>query len=91
VVIGILTLAALVTQTQDMFNMLLFAVPMCLLFFLGVFASYLLVLRREERKFPWKAFAGWAAAAAGATALLGGIVIHYYGLHAVRHWPFFVK
>ena len=46
-------LAAIITPTPDFFNLMLFAVPMCLLFFVGVFASYLLVLKREGKKFPW--------------------------------------
>ena len=33
---------------------MLFATPMCLLFYIGIFAGYLLVLHRENRKFPWK-------------------------------------
>jgi sec-independent protein translocase protein TatC len=40
---------------------MLFSVPMCLLFYLGLFASYLLVLKRESRRFPWKAFLKWLA------------------------------
>jgi sec-independent protein translocase protein TatC len=34
---------------------------MCLLFYLGLFASYLLVLKRESRRFPWRAFLEWLA------------------------------
>ena len=51
-ILGIVILAAIITPTPDVFNLMLFAVPMCLLFFLGIFASYLLVLKREKRKFP---------------------------------------
>ncbi len=47
-------LAAIVTPTTDAFNLMLFAVPMCLLFFLGIFLSYLLVLKREKR-WPFRA------------------------------------
>ena len=49
----IFIIAAVVTPTPDVFNLMLFATPMCLLFYVGIFASYLLVLHREERKFPW--------------------------------------
>jgi sec-independent protein translocase protein TatC len=59
----IVTIAAIVTPTTDAFNLTLFSLPMCLLFFLGVFASYLLVLKRESRRFPWKAFLKWLAIA----------------------------
>ena len=57
----IVTIAAIVTPTTDAFNLTLFSLPMCLLFYLGVFASYLLVLKRESRRFPWKAFLKWLA------------------------------
>ncbi len=53
VILGIVILAAVITPTPDIFNLLLFAVPMCLLFFVGVLASYVLVLKRENRKLPW--------------------------------------
>ena len=52
-ILGIFIIAAIVTPTPDAFNMLLFALPMCLLFYVGVFAGYLLVLKREGRRFPW--------------------------------------
>lgn len=44
-----------------MVNLTLFSLPMCLLFYLGLFASYLLVLKRESRRFPWRAFLEWLA------------------------------
>jgi sec-independent protein translocase protein TatC len=60
----IVTIAAIVTPTTDALNLMLFSVPMCLLFYLGLFASYLLVLKRESRRFPWKAFLKWLAVVA---------------------------
>lgn len=51
--------AALITPSPSAFDMAVQAVPMCLLYFLGVFASYLLVLHRENRSFPWGAFLKW--------------------------------
>ncbi|MCE5309875.1 MAG: twin-arginine translocase subunit TatC, partial [Acidobacteriales bacterium] len=50
----IVIIAAIVTPTPDVFNLMLFAVPMCLLFFVGIFAGYLLVLSREGKRFPWR-------------------------------------
>jgi len=38
--------AAIITPTPDVFNLMLFAIPMCALYFVGVFFSYLLVLKR---------------------------------------------
>jgi sec-independent protein translocase protein TatC len=49
VIMAIVILTAIITPTPDAFNLMLFAVPMCLLFFLGIFLSYLLVLKREKR------------------------------------------
>ena len=51
-ILAIVILAAIITPTPDVFNLTLFAVPMILLYFMGVFASYLLVMRRENRQLP---------------------------------------
>ena len=53
-ILAIFIIAAIVTPTPDVFNLMLFATPMCILFYLGIFASYLLVLHRENRRFPWR-------------------------------------
>ena len=90
-ILAIVIIAAVVTPTPDVFNLMLFAVPMCLLFFVGVFASYILVLKRENRRFPWKAFFLWFAATVVILAGFAAIVISFYKLHFVLHWPFFVK
>ena len=76
-----MTIAAIVTPTTDAFNLMLFSVPMCLLFYLGLFASYLLVLKRESRRFPWKAFQKWLAVFAFVTACVAAVAIKY-------HWHF---
>ncbi len=81
-ILAIVILAALVTPSTDAFNMTLFTVPMILLYFLGVFASYLLVLRREGRDFPWKIFFIWLAA----VLIVIGIVMAYAG-----YWRVLVK
>ena len=49
----IFILAAVITPTPDVFNMILFAAPMILLFYVGIGASCLLVLKREKGKIPW--------------------------------------
>ena len=49
----IFILAAVITPTPDVFNMILFAAPMILLFYVGIGASYLLVLKREKGRIPW--------------------------------------
>jgi sec-independent protein translocase protein TatC len=84
-------IAAIVTPTPDIFNMMLFAVPMCLLFFVGLFAGYLLVLHREKRRFPW----GPVLTYVGFIAVIVGLAIWFavfrHWVQFVPHWPFFVK
>ncbi len=90
-ILGITILAAVVTPTPDVFNMMIFAVPMVFLFFIGVAASYLLVLRREGKGFPWKVF---ILSVLALLLISGGLlanfiyVLHY---HFVQHWPFLIK
>jgi sec-independent protein translocase protein TatC len=90
-ILGIVILAAIVTPTPDAVNMMLFAVPMVALYFAGVFAGYLLVLRREGRKFPWGTFLMWLAIVLVVIAGAGYVAIQHYHLHWMRHWPFLRK
>lgn len=89
-ILGIVIIAAFVTPTPDAFNMMLFAVPMCLLFFIGVFASYLLVLKREGRKFPWK----WIVLAAFGVLMLAAatlaVMVYHFHFELAGHWPFVI-
>jgi sec-independent protein translocase protein TatC len=89
-ILGIVIIAAIVTPTPDVFNLMLFAVPMCGLFFIGVFASYLLVLKREGRSFPWK----WVVLAGlGVLAIVAGVIallIYHYHFQTVGHFPFLI-
>lgn len=90
-VLAIVVLAAIVTPTPDVFNLMLFAVPMCMLFFVGVFASYLLVLKREGRKFPWRnVFVALLALVLIAAGLVYLAVAHYQ-YHFIQHWPYLMK
>lgn len=87
----IVIVAAIVTPTADVFNLMLFSVPMVLLFFIGIFASYLLVLNRENKRFPWRLF----VIAVGIPLLLitAGLylAIVRYGLKFVSNWPFLIR
>jgi sec-independent protein translocase protein TatC len=87
----IVIIAAVITPTPDVFNLMLFSVPMVLLYFVGVFASYLLVLHREGRRFPWRKIlyvtGAILLAAAGALAL----AVTRYGYHLVPRWPFLLR
>lgn len=90
-VLAITITAAIVTPTPDFFNMMLFAVPMTLLYFVGVFAGYMVVLRREGKSLPWK----WISLGVlGVLALIAGVLylmVANYGFHFVQHWPFLIK
>ena len=90
-ILAIVIIAAVVTPTPDVFNLMLFAVPMTLLYFLGVFVGYLIVLRREGKPFPWKLvllpLLGVIATAAGVVYLL----VAHYGFKLIQHWPFLTR
>jgi sec-independent protein translocase protein TatC len=90
-ILAITIIAAIVTPTPDAFNMTLFTVPMIALYFVGVFASYLLVLRREGQKFPW----GKVLLVVGGVLLLAGatiaVLMLLYHFHFIQKWPFLVR
>jgi sec-independent protein translocase protein TatC len=85
----IFVLAAVITPTPDAFNMMLFALPMCLLFYVGIFAGYLLVLNREGRRFPWLKLILISMAVLIILALGLHFLLPRYGIEVVLHWPFF--
>jgi len=90
-VLGIFVLAAILTPTPDAFNMMLFATPMCLLFYVGIFAGYLLVLKREGRHFPWRKMLTITTIV---LVILGAILYLaalHYKWHPVPHWPFLTR
>jgi sec-independent protein translocase protein TatC len=90
-ILGIVILAAIITPTPDIFNLMIFSVPMVLLYFVGVFASYLLVLHREKQRFPWKLLVGILA---GFVVIGAGIVyvaITRHGFHLVPQFPFLIR
>jgi sec-independent protein translocase protein TatC len=87
----IVIVAAIITPTPDIVNLMLVSVPMLLLYFVGVFASYLLYLSREGKRFPWKLF---FLIVFGILAVTGGsiaVAIWKFGLKLVQTWPFFVR
>jgi len=88
----ITVLAAVVTPTPDVVNLMLVAGPMMLLYFLGVFASYLLWLSREKKRFPWMLVLLILICVA---LFAGGIgtwlAVSKYGYHLISRFPFLVK
>jgi sec-independent protein translocase protein TatC len=87
----IVLLAAIVTPTPDVFNLMLFAMPMWLLFYVGIFASYLLVLQRENRRFPWRTAILIVIAVLLLLSLVLFLAITKYGWKIVPHWPFLIR
>ena len=87
-ILGIFIIAAIVTPTPDVFNMMLFAMPMCVLFYLGIFAGYLLVLQRENRRFPWKKAMTIVIPVLLLVTLVLYLAITKYGFKLVPHAPF---
>jgi sec-independent protein translocase protein TatC len=86
-ILAIVIIAAIVTPTPDAFNMMLVAVPMCLLYFVGVFLGFLVVMRREGQKFPWKPVLRIAIIVLLVAAAIV-FVFHYYHLHVIKKWPY---
>src|SRR3984957_503774 len=79
--------AAIITPTPDVFNLMLFAVRMGALYFVGVFAGLALVMRREGRKLPWRK----ALLIVGAVLLIVGAIVFlmlHYHVRLVPKWPY---
>jgi sec-independent protein translocase protein TatC len=87
----IFIIAAVVTPTPDIFNMMLFALPMCLLFYVGIFAGYLLILRREGRKFPWQRVSTIGLVVLFVLGVCLYLAITRHMLRLVPHWPFLLR
>jgi sec-independent protein translocase protein TatC len=87
----IVIVAAIITPTPDVINLMLISVPMVLLYFTGVFAAYVLYLSREGRRLPWLAMFGVVAGIL--TLLLGSVylLLTRYGYKLVQNWPFLVR
>jgi len=90
-ILAITVIAAVVTPTPDFFNMMIFAVPMVLLFFVGVFASYLLVMKREGKKFPWGVVLLVLLAIVLACAGTIALFVYRYHYQFIPKWPYFAQ
>ena len=87
----IVLIAAVVTPTPDVFNLMMFVIPMVTLFFVGVFAGYLLTLHRENRRFPWGIVALIVLATLGIAGGAIWVAVARYGYKLVDHWPYLVR
>jgi len=86
----IVIIAAIVTPTPDVFNLMLFAVPMCLLYFVGLAAGFLIVFRREGKRIPWKRI---LMIVVPLILVLAAAVftLNYLHFHFARHWPYLTR
>ena len=82
--------AAIITPTPDVTTMLTFAAPMILLYYAGIAASYIIVLRRENRKFPWGTLILVLVGLLIAAVLVGAFLIVQLNYQLVPYWPFLV-
>lgn len=87
----IVIIAAVITPTPDVFNLMLFSAPMVVLYFVGIFASYLLVLNREGKSFPWgRIFLVTLLIMAVMTGIVY-LAAPRLGYHFIPYWPFLTK
>jgi len=89
-VLAIVIVAAIITPTPDVFNLMLFAIPMCALYFVGVFAGLLLVMRREGRIVPWRKIVSIVLSALLIVAIVAFAIIHFH-IHFIGKWPYLTK
>ena len=78
--------AAIITPTGDPLTMTLFAGPMILLYFVGIGASWLLVLRREGRSLPWLRI---GLVVLAFIALIAAIIVYMHFAHGYGLTPDF--
>lgn len=93
-VLLIVIVAAIVTPTPDVVNLMIFAVPMSALYFVGVFLGYLIVLKREGKKFPWRKVFLVLGILLFVLLIMAVVAIahyHYHGWHFINHWPFITR
>ena len=89
-ILAIVIAAAIITPTPDVFNLMLFAVPMCALYFVGVFLGLMLVLRREGKTIPWKSILRVTIITLVIAAAIY-FVFWYFHLHLINKWPYVTR
>jgi sec-independent protein translocase protein TatC len=89
-ILAIVIAAAIITPTPDVFNLMLFAIPMCALYFVGVGAGMVLVLRREGRKIPWQTMILIALSLLVVGGVIAFVMIHFH-IHFMNKWPYLTR
>ena len=89
-ILAIVIVAAIITPTPDVFNLMLFAIPMCLLYFVGVFAGLVLVMRREGRKVPWRTIILIVLTVLIVGGAIAFAMLHFH-VHFISKWPYLTK
>ena len=91
-ILGIVVLAAIVTPTPDVVNLMIFSLPMIFLYFIGVFVGWIFVMRRDNLAFPWGKFFLYVilplVLTIGTTVFL---LVTRFGYRLVPMWPFLSK
>ena len=83
----IFVIAAIITPTPDVTTMLVFAMPMVLLYYVGIAVSYLIIMKREGKSFPWKGFLLLMLGILAVVAM-GVAVLHFqFGWEFTPHFP----
>jgi hypothetical protein len=70
---------------------MIFSVPMVFLYFIGVFASYLLELRRNDESFPWASVLVIIASLVAVVGAVFYLAMTRYGYKLTPYWPFLVR
>jgi sec-independent protein translocase protein TatC len=89
-ILAIVIAAAIITPTPDVFNLMLFAIPMCALYFVGVGAGMVLVLRREGRRIPWQTMVLIVLSLLVIGGAIAFLMIHFH-IHFMNKWPYVTR
>ncbi len=87
----ITVLAAVVTPTPDIVNLTIFAVPMILLYFVGILAGWLLTLSREGRQGVVRSILFSVVLLVVFLAGMLLLAVFRFGYHFTSTWPFLVR
>lgn len=90
-VLIIVIIAAIITPTPDAVNLAIFSAPMIVLYFVGVFAGWILTLHREGRRGIVLTIMLLGLVAVMSVLVGVTVAVMKYGYHLTSSWPFLVK